>query len=703
MSDLLNTYFRFAQLSLASYADLQGNLSDYVARLVQAGLTQSLADTFAAQYTVKSHLSDTIVGFSATLFEKTNPDGTKENVLSIRGTNDTADVLVDLVSVALAGSAELNPQYVQLKSYLDFLLNPDNGFVQANEKISITGHSLGGFLAQALATEPSYVSRIDKVYTYNAPGFGGPVADVLQALGIPNPLIGQVPPGKVTNLIASDGISSLAGLGVHIGEIETVFIESLVAPLDPVHNHLIAPLVDALAVFDLFGKIDPDITTGQITKILNATSAQAGNSLELSLQALNKLFLGEDIQPLIATRDDLYAKIQELSQEPSVVGQSKTFFSLVGAQAIDLAIQAQASGELGLATRYALKELNPFIVLGANYTPHNQDQGNALEFVDPDTGIGQLTDQYVSDRASFLARKIEVNVTDNGVLTQLSNVFADTHFQDFRTSDEIAAGGLVFTPRQFLFGSDNAETLTGNSASDHLYGGDGVDSLFGQAGRDYLEGNLGNDTLDGGADADTMLGGQGEDAYIVDNAGDIVTEYANNGIDTVTSSVAYKLTANVEDLVLMGSAIAGTGNELANLITGNDQGNVLIGGGGQDHLIGGIGTDRLLGEGGNDLLEGGANDDLYFYDTGGGTDQVEDNQGRNAILVDQQILTPGLHLNTDAADTYRSADGRFTYTLANGELRIATGAGGELILNQNFQSGDFGVMLIEEREERMAA
>ena len=35
--------------------------------------------------------------------------------------------------------------------------------------------------------------------------------------------------------------------------------------------------------------------------------------------------------------------------------------------------------------------------------------------------------------------------------------------------------------------------------------------------------------LDGGAGADTMTGGLGNDTYVVDNVGDVVTEAANAG------------------------------------------------------------------------------------------------------------------------------------------------------------------------------
>ena len=99
-----------------------------------------------------------------------------------------------------------------------------------------------------------------------------------------------------------------------------------------------------------------------------------------------------------------------------------------------------------------------------------------------------------------------------------------------------------------------------------------------------LRGLGGNDTLNGGSGADTMIGGTGDDTYVVDNGGDIVDETGGDGTDTVQSSVSFNLSdavhakGEIEKLTLTGSsAINGTGNALANVITGNSGKNILAG------------------------------------------------------------------------------------------------------------------------------
>ena len=63
-------------------------------------------------------------------------------------------------------------------------------------------------------------------------------------------------------------------------------------------------------------------------------------------------------------------------------------------------------------------------------------------------------------------------------------------------------------------------------------------------------------------------------------------------VDTVRASVSYTLSANVENIILTGTAdINAIGNDQNNVLTGNDGNNQLNGGGGIDTMIGGKGND----------------------------------------------------------------------------------------------------------------
>jgi len=159
---------------------------------------------------------------------------------------------------------------------------------------------------------------------------------------------------------------------------------------------------------------------------------------------------------------------------------------------------------------------------------------------------------------------------------------------------------LYLTGKAAINGTGNAldNTIVGNSAANTLTGG------------------AGNDSLDGRAGADRMVGGLGDDTYYVDNVGDVVVENANEGVDSVESSISYTLGSNVENLTLAdGAAINGTGNVLDNIMIGNSSSNI---------LTGGAGNDRLEGRGGADTLIGGTGNDTYVMARGFGRDTIID-------------------------------------------------------------------------------
>lgn len=198
---------------------------------------------------------------------------------------------------------------------------------------------------------------------------------------------------------------------------------------------------------------------------------------------------------------------------------------------------------------------------------------------------------------------------------QGNDTYVVDHIGDVVVEDFLANGtDLVQSSVTWNLGKDVENlTLTGTA---HISG-------FGNALDNIITGNSGNNTLNGGAGKDTLIGGLGNDTYYIDLTNEVITENANAGTDTVFASVSgYTLANNVENLTLIGTVAAGTGNSGNNLIVGNSAANTLTGAGGNDTLDGGAGFDTLIGGLGNDIYYVDNNLDDVQEAAGQGTDVV---------------------------------------------------------------------------------
>jgi Ca2+-binding RTX toxin-like protein len=221
-----------------------------------------------------------------------------------------------------------------------------------------------------------------------------------------------------------------------------------------------------------------------------------------------------------------------------------------------------------------------------------------------DGGLGNDTleggagdDVYVLDSKSDSASEAGGDGVDELRTNQgLSNAIAGIEHYMFT-----GAAAVVF------LADGAANRVSGTAAADKIEGMGGNDTLLGNGGNDSLTGGLNDDSLNGGAGADSLDGGAGNDIYVIDNAGDKISD--SGGIDTVESAVTYALVDGLENLKLLGTAaINGTGNADVNQIAGNAGANKLDGKGGADTLIGGRGNDVYVINDGDDSVtetEGG--------------------------------------------------------------------------------------------------
>ena len=214
-----------AELALAAYATL-GSADSYLESLRKADFATKQAEQFAKlwvpvafyehksePYWVIGYPSGLLIGpltttngLSVTVFENTQ---SHERVLAIRGTDDRFDLGTDLISVAGLGSSYYQGQYQSLRAKVQEWI-ADGTLPQ---HFSVTGHSLGGFLATGLGLE--FPQHVDHAYLFNAPGLGGltnrPVLD--QIARIYNITGAAYDPAKFTNVRAKPGLSMSAGLG----------------------------------------------------------------------------------------------------------------------------------------------------------------------------------------------------------------------------------------------------------------------------------------------------------------------------------------------------------------------------------------------------------------------------------------------------------------------------------------------------------
>ncbi|MDP3846981.1 MAG: hypothetical protein Q8R10_11240 [Pseudomonas sp.] len=338
-----------------------------------------------------------------------------------------------------------------------------------------------------------------------------------------------------------------------------------------------------------------------------------------------------------------------------------------------------------------------------------------------DTYIIDSTSDYVTEvsNAGVDTIKIAFNATIGGYISGVSTSKSYNYIENITLSTgTIATNAIGSEYSNVIIGNENNNQLFGLLGNDTLNGGSGADTMNGAEGNDtyyidnaadvivetsgidsvisYLNGHLlgaglenltlansatvltatgnslankitgnnYNNTLNGGAGADTMSGGVGNDIYIVDNALDQTIEGINAGTDSVLASSSYKLSSNLENLTLSGSAgIAGAGNELTNSLQGNIGNNRLLGYLGNDTLNGAAGNDTLIGGAGSDTLTGGTGNDSFAFDSLQGTDRITD------FVTGQDKLTFSLStLRIGDGDTVidgalmRSASGGFGTT-----------------------------------------
>jgi len=185
---------------------------------------------------------------------------------------------------------------------------------------------------------------------------------------------------------------------------------------------------------------------------------------------------------------------------------------------------------------------------------------------------------------------------------------------------------------------------------ENVYGSQFADTLTGNAGANALAGYGGNDILRGGAGADALDGGNGIDlvSYYGTAAGVTVNLATGAGTGGDAQGDTY---AGIENV---------TGSSGADAITGNALSNILNGGAGKDTMTGSGGADRFV-------FSSAAHSAV-----GADADRITDFSHAQADRIDLSAIDA----NTGAAgDQAFSFIGTGAYTGVAGQLRYVVGGG----------------------------
>ena len=323
--------------------------------------------------------------------------------------------------------------------------------------------------------------------------------------------------------------------------------------------------------------------------------------------------------------------------------------NLISYSSASAAVQVDLS--LGIATGGAgndkLSNING--VLGSNYSDTLKGSNNTVlvEYFEGRAGNDTIDGGLGLDIAGYGSSPAAVTV----------NLSTGTASDGYGGTDKLMN-------IEGIDGSDNNDTLTGDSSDNVIMGQMGNDNLTGNAGNDTLDGGDGDDIFYGGDGNDSMLGGAGADDFFADAGNDTIDGGAILDSVNFTDRNKVKFSNSPKAVVV-------------NLATGVAQ----DGFDGVDTLKN---INYVLGSNFNDSIQGSSALGVELFEGGLGDDTIDG----GAIIGAGWDLTTTKATNPNAV-IYASAKAAVQVDL---NLGIATGAEGtDKLININWVVGsDYG-------------
>ncbi|MEM0908803.1 MAG: calcium-binding protein, partial [Pseudomonadota bacterium] len=252
-------------------------------------------------------------------------------------------------------------------------------------------------------------------------------------------------------------------------------------------------------------------------------------------------------------------------------------------------------------------------------------------------------------------------------------------------AETASAAGSVEQMLSFehLTGTNNNDTILGESGGNILHGNEGNDSIDGRAGNDTITGGDGNDTLIGGEGTDSIDAGAGNDVVTIFEGHQIDNIRGGAGIDRLDLSAIFGAGVVVDTDAGTYTGFGGTrniaefeeiiGTQAGDFIRLDLDGNTIDGAGGHDTLQGGFGTDTVLGGTGDDIIQVLDGEFFDAVDGGAGNDTLDHSDvTRSGDIFDFEagIITSPFDVGTptlSGIETYWDGSG--------GNTIISSGAG----------------------------